>query len=1043
MKRFVIIFIFVISFFKIDLVAQNGAYDLIGSNNTHKVSLSEIDKKQTNPLPKLYLTQDQRTKTLPLFVNNSHQIYFPWPFYQTGLECGQSTSIRQIFSYEICLKRGWTDINYNDDHKFPSHFVWNFCNDGINDGVLFLESWRIVKSAGTPSINDWGENLNIEQYTRWMTGYDKYYRAMQNRISEVCVIPTDTEEGILTLKHWLHNHLENHSVGGLANFNAKFKYPDSQIPSGFPGAGKTIITSFTNDPDHAYTIIGYNDTIGWDYNGDQQLTNNIDINNDGKVDVRDWEKGCFIITHTSGPEWGDFGQTYLPYKIMATDYHQNGIWATSAFVVKVKDEVKPQLTLKSSLSYNQRNNLKISVGVSQDTNATIPDFVYEPSIFQNQGGNYFMQGGNSLEHLQIEFGIDLSPLLNYIEPNLPAKFFYIIHEKDPLKTGFGSINQFSILDYSHDIPIEIENKSTPKTIIDNHTTSLSIIHTLNFSKPKIIDSTVYCTINEPINQVLHATDGIPEYRWEFTKEYNVAPISLSYPNGGSNILFNDIDEGYATIELPFRFPYFQDHFFKVNLFSNGYIAFSQQDVYPFVYEDITKLQTTKMIAPFLADLKILSAKKVLGTQSVTFTIKAKLKSQQNSDISFSVTLFQDGKITFQYGNLQYVGAPFYAAISNGDGDPIFYAPSQGKNDNDLRFTSFQFSPPLFIEGISLSNSGVLSGRLNKAETYDFWVTCYDNNDVKTSKKISIECTNPSDLTITHFDWNTDECSMIQRGSSEYIGFTVHNFSSVHRENTTLHYSIQNYHIYTNTNEIELGSFTPGETRNFQNGFSFYTHENTPVNEMVDIKWAILQNQDTISKGLFSFYIEDIDLDILSYNLKPSDEKSNQYHLNTTVYNIKNCDSKNLTFKLSIIGTPYKSIIAENSVNTIKGHDSESVHFVIDDPQNLLSGGDYLCQLSIYANDILIRKKEFTLYHDYTIIANPNPSSDYVEVSSSNPLIKINQIQIYNTQGILQLDQNINQNQILLDISSFKQGLYIMKIKSENSEIRTLKIIKIS
>jgi len=41
---------------------------------------------------------------------------------------------------------------------------------------------------------------------------------MHNRLTDVYKIDLTTEEGILTAKHWLHNHLENAATGGIANF---------------------------------------------------------------------------------------------------------------------------------------------------------------------------------------------------------------------------------------------------------------------------------------------------------------------------------------------------------------------------------------------------------------------------------------------------------------------------------------------------------------------------------------------------------------------------------------------------------------------------------------------------------------------------------------------------------------------------------------------------------------------------------------------------------------------------------------------------------
>jgi hypothetical protein len=899
-----------------------------------------------------------------------------------------------------------------------------------------------VKSAGTPNTLDWGGNPYGGQHSRWITGYDKYYRAMHNRISEVCAIPTNTEEGVLTLKHWLHNHLNNETVGGLANINATFKYPDAFIPFGFPGAGKTIITTFTNQPNHAYTIIGYNDTIGWDFNNDQQLTNDIDLNNDGIIDIRDWEKGCFIITHTSGPDWGDFGQTYLPYRLMAIDYQNNGIWGTTAFVVLVKEEVKPQLTLKSTITHNKRDCLKISVGVALDTNASSPTYTYEPYIFQNQGGPFFMQGGTSEADKTLEFGLDLSPLLNFIEPNIPVKFFYLIHETDPDGSGVGTINQFSIIDYTEETPLEIESGMVNKAISNNTTTSQSIVYTINFTKPTIIDTTLHCSMNEPIHQHLQAVGGVPNYRWEFSKSYQVTQIQHNYPNGGSNIPLSDIDNGFAEINLPFTFTYYQEDFNKIVLFSNGYIAFANQDYFPFMSNDLTKFQTSRMIAPFLADLKVISAKKIIENNQVTILIKAKIGPQQNSEISFCVTMDKEGKILFRFGNMKYSNFPFYSGISNGNMDQMVWTPTQGKSDVDVRNTSWKFSPPKIIKNLNLSQSGLITGRLTETGVFPVDLTCYDNNDVKTNKQLFIHCSYPPKLTISHFYWNNEECHTIQRGSNQSIGFKVENFSTLSYQNCDLYYSISNNYINIENNYINLGSYSQNQYRDFIDGFQFWVDRNTPKNTKIDLSWCIINNSDTLSQGVFTFLVEDPAIDMIEYSIEKSSFKTDQYLLKIDLKNIRACDSKHLSYAISLLGSGYTPFISRTPSILFNKFETQSILFDILDPKQLLLNGEQQCSLDIFSNGIKIDTKEFILYYDLTFLVYPNPSSDYIEISSSNSMINISTIEIYSTTGTLIFKRDYNLNQVVIDIKHLKQGIYLIKVKSDNAESKTLKIVKI-
>ncbi len=56
---------------------------------------------------------------------------------------------------------------------------------------------------------------------RWMSGYTQYYNGMHNRITNAYQIQVGTPEGLLVLKHWLHSHLEDSPVGGVASFYAQ------------------------------------------------------------------------------------------------------------------------------------------------------------------------------------------------------------------------------------------------------------------------------------------------------------------------------------------------------------------------------------------------------------------------------------------------------------------------------------------------------------------------------------------------------------------------------------------------------------------------------------------------------------------------------------------------------------------------------------------------------------------------------------------------------------------------------------------------------
>ena len=240
-------------------------------------------------VPPVYLSDN--APLLPYWIDNSAQPYFRSITTQSGFECGQSAGVAFNFTYEVDRLR--TVPANTGNNQYPTHFVWDFLNSGDNYvGASFFDSWEIVRTCGTMNVTDYGGTLNFGGYKRWISGYDVYYNGMKNRLNSVRAIRVDNPAGLQVLKYWLWDHLEGSSVGGVANFYAKYySSVTTVLPPGTPEAGKYVQTSWGSSPSHAWTVCGFNDSIRFDYNNDGQYTNNLDITGDGIVDMHDWEIG--------------------------------------------------------------------------------------------------------------------------------------------------------------------------------------------------------------------------------------------------------------------------------------------------------------------------------------------------------------------------------------------------------------------------------------------------------------------------------------------------------------------------------------------------------------------------------------------------------------------------------------------------------------------------------------------------------------------------------------------------------------------------------
>jgi len=193
------------------------------SNLNKSTPLSKSDSIGLINLPKLSLPEEFKGPNAPLLppiVDNSTNMYWRPVFAQQQYECGQASGIGLGFTYTMNRLRDLSSTSA--DNQYPPHFAFNWANGGNGYyGVSYFHSFEVLKQLGIPDVNTYGGmtiGTGDELGRIWMNGYDKYYEAMHNRLSEVYQIDVSTAEGIQTLKHWIDNYLEGSNVGGVANF---------------------------------------------------------------------------------------------------------------------------------------------------------------------------------------------------------------------------------------------------------------------------------------------------------------------------------------------------------------------------------------------------------------------------------------------------------------------------------------------------------------------------------------------------------------------------------------------------------------------------------------------------------------------------------------------------------------------------------------------------------------------------------------------------------------------------------------------------------
>ena len=824
--------------------------------------LSPADEALLRSCPVLKLDAIQLARELPSAVDNSTLPFMTPIYHQSALECGQAASIVYTFSYEINCRRGLE--NNSNARRYPSHFAWNFCNGGSSRGVSFMDTWQVIRTAGTPTVAQWGGSYNYGGAAYWASGYSLYYNAMRNRIVEFYAIPTDTEEGILTLKHWLDNHLRGDEFGGLANFYSTH-VPNGhemlhQIPEGTPHAGMWIVPNFQSNVNHGQTIVGYDDSICWDYNGDGRYTNDEDLNHDGVIDIHDWEVGAVIFCNSFGTDFANAGYSYLPYRKLAELPAQGGIWNSCVYVVDVKDEVLPRLTYKATVAHTCRGRIKLMAGVATNVHATRPEHTIEWAVFNFQGGEHYMQGDSTEAQRSLELGLDVSQLLEYISPGHPAKFFFEVVENDPDGVSDGEVVAFSLMDYQGSLPTETACTQVNVPIVNNDTTFLSLVSTVEFTHPRMNPTPPVMTAFQEYTYQIPVSGGKSPYRFEFTKEFEIEEFASSYPTVvGNEVSLSNANTGYATVDLPFSFPFYGNAYDQICIYADGYITCRNNTYnWPFLQNVDNQVLNTEMIAPLRTDLTVLSLKVKSADDAVSVFVQAKQTDNSASQVNFAVKLYPDGLIEYYYGSMNYSGSDVISAVSRGDSRIFQKTAASGKGSAAVANRCFRFIPPHKVDFLTLSRSGLLAGTAREAFT-GLSVTCFDNNDQRHDMVLLLNCEYDNMLTITDVQISAGGDNVINPGEDVELSFTVRNMDSLPYNDCNIIFSTGNGRVQMMDNEEYFGYISGGNAYTLNRAIRFHVDENTPHLSILDFAVNITNDRypqaSVMSLPVYSYQID--------------------------------------------------------------------------------------------------------------------------------------------------------------------------------------------
>ncbi len=516
---------------------------------------------------------------LPEYWDNANTKHFPPVFNQDGGSCGVSSRAGYMLCEELNAYRG-TDASHPDNRLSPN-IQHPYDNTGPNKNTMAYQIGFPSMSTygGFPSSNIYGSYGPTSNNAGWMTGYDRWYKTMHNRIwgassipSPVIGYPEENPEGwgrggfgpgAIAAKRWLYNHNgdESFHTGGMLGLGVASGGHVLNIPSSAENrkiglVGKKYWVTGTS-VDHAVSVSGYDDRVEFDLDGNGKVGER--KNSDG-LD----EKGAWIIVNSWGG-WANNGFIYVPYALATPTCQKNStgkgfLPVGGGFTPEmwhIRKDYTPARTIKVKISFTQRSAISLKAGISTNLKAASPQKLLQFEHFNFKGdgdgdGKDAMtpmlgRWNDGVHYEPMELGFDLSDLLADFDPTQPLKFFFIVDSKSTA-TGVGGIHEASIIDYTCD-PNGIETAF----VIEGDSITIG-----NKGKSTKISTIVYGeAINPPTNLKISGTT----LSWE-APQTNFKPVGyIVYKNGeeiaqteGNVTSFNvGMGEGTYTVKTIYEF----------------------------------------------------------------------------------------------------------------------------------------------------------------------------------------------------------------------------------------------------------------------------------------------------------------------------------------------------------------------------------------------------------------------------------------------------------------------------------------------------------
>ena len=308
--------------------------------------------------------------------------FFPQIGYQEGGSCASWATTYYQFTYEVARLKNW-NVKYSNYYKFSPKYVYDYVNYGDSSvGSELSDCYKVLQELGSVRYSEFDANPDLGDNSWFIiTTQDGNGNTVMNYNATVFSLRTALKTRITD---YYAEHIVTHAQNETVTTPDITSFDDSdligiktKLSQGHVLVISTFVRSFTvgtldyngdydgeqivlkvngdNGDAHAVTIVGYDDNIWYDFNGN-------DI-------AEDWEKGAFKLANSWGTLWRNDGFVWVAYDALnaVSNYSDPSYFVrTPAFYEYEYNyidvaEFAPQLTVGFTITQSNRAGYSVTL----------------------------------------------------------------------------------------------------------------------------------------------------------------------------------------------------------------------------------------------------------------------------------------------------------------------------------------------------------------------------------------------------------------------------------------------------------------------------------------------------------------------------------------------------------------------------------------------------------------------------------------------------------------------------------------------------------